>query len=223
MSLRVSYSAIERALAAAYGIPDAVREGPFRAAITNLQKLGLFREAARPGRGVPINYTPDEWHRLLVAFEMCEAGVPPATAVGLVKAFFDPKIKRIVTLAEKAVQFERDDDVILVLAGVRLRSGAWTAPRGTNVPGVGVPNINHTTLKNVGRVAEHLMHIERDHPAPLPARVLMMNLSARLRLFHQAFVHLVRAEPDVLELEHDAAAPKGASKRVGSQSKRKGK
>jgi hypothetical protein len=209
--LHISYSAIERALAAAYRIPDGVREGPFRAAITNLQKLGLFREAARPGRGVPIHYTPDEWHRLMVAFEMCEAGVPPTTAVGLIKAFWE-EIKTIVALAEKSYEREEspENDVILVLAGVSLRSGAWTAPKGATFPGV--PNFNHTRLKNVGRDAERWLRKEHDIPATLPARVVMMNLSARLRLFHPVLAALSIAEPNVLELE-PAARSKRKRKR----------
>ena len=79
------------------------------------------------------------------------------------------------------------------------------------------------------RDTEHWMRNERDISATLPARLLMMNLSSRLRLFHRAFRSLERAEPDVLSLEQGADAvvappQRGKSKRVRSQSRnRKGK
>ena len=198
MPLHITYGAIERALAAAYGIPDSDRETGFRGWVTNLQKLGVLGEAARVGRGAALNYTPDEWHRLLFALELSEVGVTPAVAVALIEVFWERQLKEIFRKAEKTVERDEpvDEDVIIILAGVSLRSGAWTSPKGSKFPGV--PNVIDIRMKHLRHEAERWMRREYDVPGTPPARALMMNLSLRLRLFHQALIPLIRAEPDVL-------------------------
>src|SRR5262249_61762328 len=100
--LRVRYSAVERALAAAYGIPGSVRTAGFRGWVTNLQKLGVLGPSARIGRGAALNYTADEWHRLLFALELSEVGISPAVAVAMIEALWDRQIKAIFRLAENS-------------------------------------------------------------------------------------------------------------------------
>ena len=70
--------------------------------LNNLQKLGVLGEAARVGRGAPLAYTPVELHRLLVAIELCELGVPPATTVALIASYWESKLKAICSDAERA-------------------------------------------------------------------------------------------------------------------------
>src|SRR5262249_27815215 len=128
---QVPYGSVERALAASHGIPEAVREAGFRSMLNNLQKLGVLGEKARVGRGSPLAAAPREAHRLILALELCELGVPPATAVGLVATYWDSKLKEICSDAERNNPAARGgdpidpgDDIIVHLGGVGLRTGS---------------------------------------------------------------------------------------------------
>jgi hypothetical protein len=180
------YRAIERALAATHGIPEAAREAGFRSMLSNLQKLGALGEAARVGRGAPLEYTPDMTHRLVLTLELCELGVSPATAVALIAAHWEPKLKGICTAAERnnpAVRadtpIDPGDDVIVHFGGVTLRTGSL---KGARLPAI--PNINHCLLRKLPDRIEQWMKMGQR--GDLPPRALMLNLSARLRAFHDA-------------------------------------
>jgi hypothetical protein len=181
---RSSYGPLEKALAIAYGVPESVRETSLRGWVTNLQKLGLLGKAARVGRGTALVYTPNELHRLICGLELTELGVPPATAVALVDAYWESKIKAIFALAEETVAREEppENDVILHLGGVSLRSGAWS---GARIPGI--PNINRCRLRELPNYIVEWMKMGPNDPIGLPPRALVVNLSARLRAFHTAF------------------------------------
>jgi hypothetical protein len=190
-----SYGAVEKTLAVAYGIPDSVRETGFRGWIGNLQKLGVLGEAARVGRGAALKYGPDELHRFVLAIELSELGLPPATAVALISAYWDTKFKAIFRAAEESIVRDeaRENDIIIHLGGIALRSGAWLAPK-SKFPGV--PNINRCRLHELPKYMEIWMRIG-DEPTGLRPRALVVNLSSRLRAFHTAFAaSFTAAAPD---------------------------
>jgi len=169
-----SYGEVERALAATHGIRDAVRQTGFRSMLSNLQKLGALGAQARVGRG----------------------------AVGLVDRYWESKLKAICRDAERnnpAIRGgqppEPDDDIVVHLGGVSLRTGLL---RGEQFPGV--PNINRCKLSELPYYIEQWMRMTPDDP--VPPRALVVNLSARLRGFHRA---LADAHMNELHAEHRAA------------------
>jgi hypothetical protein len=192
MTLQFSYGTVERALAASYGIPEAVRKTGFRGMLNNLQKLGALGEAARVGRGAPLVYTPTELHRFIVAIELCELGVPPATTVALIDGYW-AKFESICNRAEKnnpaihgGVPIDPNDDIVIYLGGVSLRTGSLKGARSPSIP-----NINHCKLRDL---SGHMVQWIGD-TTELPPRALVVNLSARLRSFHAAL-----AEAHTVEL-----------------------
>jgi hypothetical protein len=197
-----SYGVVERALATSYGIPEAAREAGFRSMLNNLQKLGVLGEAARVGRGSPLVYTPVELHRLIVAIELCELGVPPATVAALIANYWESKLNTICLDAERnnagvrgGKPIDPGDDVLVYLGGVSLRTGSL---KGAWSPSI--PNINRCKLRDLPLHMVQWMKMDpEDNPADLPPRALVVNLSARLRTFHAALLrpHMdeLRAEP----------------------------
>jgi hypothetical protein len=188
--LQIPYGVLERALTTSYGVPEAVRETGFRGMLNNLQKLGVLGEAARVGRGTPLVYTPIELHRFIVAIELCELGVPPATAVALISSYWK-KFESICARAELnnpamhgGEPIDPDDDVILFLGGVGLRTGSL---RGAQSPAI--PNIDHCKLRDLPRHMAQWLRMDSDgDAAESPPRALVINLSARLRSFHAAML-----------------------------------
>jgi hypothetical protein len=194
--LQFPYRVVERALATSYGIPEAAREASFRSMLNNLQKLGVLGEAARVGRGAPLVYTPVELHRLVVAIELCELGVPPATTAALIANYWESHFKAICRDAERnnpAVRggepVDPGDDILLYLGGVSLRTGSLKGARSPSIP-----NINHCKLRELPTHIVEWMKMDPDNnPADLPPRSLALNLSARLRAFHRglAAAHMI--------------------------------
>jgi len=188
--LQFPYRVVERALATSYGIPEAAREAGFRSMLNNLQKLGVLGEAARVGRGAPLVYTPIEQHRLLVAIELCELGVPPATTAALIGNYWESKLKEICSDAERnnpavrgGERIDPGDDVLLYLGGVSLRTGSLKGARSPSIP-----NINSCKLHDLQLHMVQWMKMDpNDNATDLPPRALVVNLSARLRAFHAAF------------------------------------
>jgi hypothetical protein len=180
--LTFPYGVVERALAIAHGVPEAVRPRGFRSMIANLQKLGVLGAQARVGRGVALSYTPTEFNRLILALEFCELGLPPATAVAIVSDAWDPKLKAIVDAAARPIgvvpEKPKGEDVILCLVGVSFRTASL---RGEASPGV--PNIDRCSLDKLPIELKQWMATTSNDPAP---RALVVNLSARLRAFHSA-------------------------------------
>jgi len=223
--LQFLYRVVEPALAASYGIPEAARESGFRSMLNNLQKLGVLGKAARVGRGAPLVYTPLELHRLVVAIELCELGVPPATTAALIANYWESHLKAICRDAERnnpAVRggepIDPGDDVLLYLGGVSLRTGSLKGARSPSIP-----NINHCKLRNLPHHMVQWMKMDPgDNLVDLPPRALVVNLSARLRTFHAA---LLRRHMDELRAEHAAGEVKKApaARRVGGRIRRKRK
>ena len=156
------------------------------------------------GRGAALKYGPTELHRLLLALEFCELGIPPATAVALVETYWESKLKAICRDAERnnpAVRggepIDPADDIVVHLGGISLRTGLL---RGERFPGV--PNINRCRLRDLPRYIVQWMKMDPDdNPADLPPRALVVNLSARLRSFHRGL-----AAANLIELRAERAA-----------------
>jgi hypothetical protein len=167
----VSYAKVEAALVKMHNIaPDDV--SAFRARFGALQRGGLLGAENQPGKGRRLEYGPDQIHRAVLAFELVQAGVVPSIILPLIREYWDNKLRDIFTKADRTVNDEAKD-VVLIMAGV--------AALSSETP---VPNINHTTM---GKISER-MTLALDGKG-LPARALFVNLSAQLRKFHRALTH----------------------------------
>ena len=184
--VQFSYSAVEQALAKTYGASDEkLRETAFRARINSLQRLGVLGEKVRVGKGARLTYSVEQMERWLACMELCELGISPTVAGKLVIRYWS-KIFEAGSVGMNAAIFKAAqgtvmqnpglDDVILYLGGVHLMSGSWSP--GPVFPGV--PNVNHCTFR---KLPDHVRSWMED--APL-SRMLITNLSARLRQFHTA-------------------------------------
>lgn len=176
--LKFSYSAVEQALAKTYGASDdKVRQTAFRARINSLQRLGVLGEKVKVGKGARLTYSIEQMERWLACLELSELGISPTIAGKLVIAYWAKTFAPIFRAAQKTVEKEPSlDDVIMYLGGVQLMSGSWSP--GPDFPGVS--NVNHCTLR---KLPNHVRSWMDD--APL-SRMLITNLSARLRQFHTA-------------------------------------
>jgi hypothetical protein len=117
------------------------------------------------------------FHRAVLAFELTQAGLAPGVILRLVRDHWDSKLRMIFTEAESAIVHERSD-VVMLLAGISLITDT-------------VPNINYVQVE---KLSSRLDPALSGGNSKLPARVLIINLSAQLRRFHDALadVHLQR-------------------------------
>jgi hypothetical protein len=175
---QISYSAVEQALAKTYGAnDDKLRETAFRARINSLQRLGVLGQKVRVGKGQKVTYGVEQMERWLACLELSELGISPTVAGKLVIRYWSKKFAPIFKAAQgTATQKPGLDDVILYLGAVHLMSGSWSSER--DFPGV--PNINHCRLREL---PDHMRAWMDDPPL---SRMLITNLSARLRQFHGA-------------------------------------
>jgi hypothetical protein len=188
--LKFGYSAVEQALAKIYGASEnEVRQTAFRARINSLQRLGVLGEKAKVGKGARLTYTVEQMERWLACMELCELGISPTVAGKLVIAYWAKKFAPIFRAAQgTVVRVPGPDDVILYLGGVHLMSGSWSSE--SDFPGV--PNINHITVR---KLPDHVLSWMDDAQR---SRMLITNLSARLRQFHTALSvsHMTELEAD---------------------------
>jgi hypothetical protein len=203
-----SFGAVEKALLQSHGIPDALAAA-FRGRITALQKGGLFEPKHRPGRGVALTYGPDQIHRLVFATELLEFGIGPAAILGLVESLWEKRLRKIFEDAEQPAQDHEKpgpDDVILHMGGTRLLLDTWQST---------VPNVNRCRLRELSGYVTQWMTMGPDDP--VPARALLVNLSARLRSFHAGLAasHMdeLRAESRRAEIAQKAATSKGGKRK----------
>jgi hypothetical protein len=169
------------------------------------QRVEVLGSDVKVGKGERVRYTVPQIERLFACCELVELGMSPTTAAKLVRdhwADFEP----IFNAAQKTVIREPDDnDIVMLLPLVHLMSGNWAPKAGFP----GAPVIAHTTLKKLpGKVLGYM----NDPAAP---RVLLTNLSGRLRRFHNALadVHDLRAG----KIE----SKKGAAGKPGARAKRR--
>jgi hypothetical protein len=151
------------------------------------QRGGLLGK--QPGRGTRLEYGADQLHRVVFAFEMTQVGMSPTAVLQVVRDFWDKRLREIFLKAERA-SVQQTPDVVLFFSGLTAMDG----------PEEAVPNINHTTMD---KLAETLSLAIRgnDERHDLPARALVVNLSAQLRRFHTALSNY-HLKPEMLaELE----------------------
>jgi hypothetical protein len=182
---KFSFASVEAALMASYRVAPA-DQARFRARLTHAQRGGLFD--VRPGKGTRLVYGPDELHKLLLICELSELGLPPAVQLELVAALWERRFQGIFRSAETAAMHPPGrHDIVLLLIGPSLMIGGWADS---------VPNVNHCRLDQIAQLLDLAM---RGDDAALPARVMMANISARLRNFHTclADVHLKFEQPPI--------------------------
>jgi hypothetical protein len=181
LMFETSYSVVERALVRTYDIPEKAL-GAFRGRLGNLQKQGIFGPKNMPGRGGRgLRYGPAMVHRMIFACELLEFGVSPAEVLDLIKVAWDRSLRKIFDKAEQTIECEPgQDDVIMHLGGVSMLKAGWSDT---------VPNVNSCSLRQLPDYVARWMSLNPDDPYPsnLPPRALIVNLSARLRSFHEAF------------------------------------
>jgi hypothetical protein len=177
---RVPYAMVEAALVHMHSVaPSDVPA--FRSRFGALQRGGLFGAENQPGKGRKLEYGPDQFHRAVLAFELIQVGIAPSIFLPLIGEFWDSKLQDIFALAERALVRETSD-VVLILAGVAALSSETA-----------VPNINHTTLDKISERINFALDGES-----LPARGVLVNLSAQLRKFHDALANYhLQPEPVV--------------------------
>jgi hypothetical protein len=174
-----SFNTVEKALIGAFGVrPRDV--GAFRGRLIAAQKAGLLGPKNQPGKGRALTYTPDLFHRMILTCELTELGIAPSVILELVARLWDRKLRSIFKLAETAaMQPPGDHDVVLYIGGVALMTGSWSSK---------LPGVNRCSLKELPAQVADWMKMREDDPAPanLPPRVILTNLSHRLRCFHAA-------------------------------------
>jgi hypothetical protein len=173
-----TYSTVEQALAKTYNASDdEVRKSAFRARINGLQRLGVLGEKVKVGKGQKLTYTVDQMERWIACLELAELGISLTTTAKLVTSYWAKKLAPIFRAAQGTVIHDPSlDDVILYLGAVHLMSGSWSSE--SDFPGV--PNVNHCTLRKLP------IHMKAWMDDPARSRMLITNLSARLRQFHTA-------------------------------------
>jgi hypothetical protein len=178
-----SFGAVERALVRVFG----VRKGDvkaFHGRLIALQKAGLLGSKNMPGKGRALTYTPELCNRLIFAAELLQMGVVSRVIVGTVTDLWERRIRAIFTMAATAAMNDpSDDDIIFYLGGVTLMTDAWADA---------VPNVNRCKLGELPFHVKQWMGMRENDPAPgnLPPRVLMTNLTHRLRRFHAALAEI---------------------------------
>jgi hypothetical protein len=159
---------------------DDVRRQAFRARINYFQRAKVLGEGVAVGKGKKNDYSLVQIERWFACLELTELGLSPTTVGELIKTCWD-LFEPIIRAAQGSVVNEPGaGDVVLCLGGVHVMSGNWAPQSGFP----GVPSIQGCTL---GRLPDRVMAWMRmtasDRAAP---RLLIVNLSERLRQFHTA-------------------------------------
>ena len=197
MALGFSYAMVESALVELHHIaPDEV--AALRSRFGMLQRGGLLGQ--QPGRGARLQYGPDELHRVVLAFELTQAGTSPATVLKLIQNHWQ-RLREICLDAERA-NVRETPNIVLLLNSLAAMDG----------PEQAIPNINHTTMDKLAAALSLAIRGDDDQRDP-PARCLLVNLSAQLRRFHTALAnyHLspaMLAGLDAAPKSRRAATPK---------------
>jgi hypothetical protein len=178
--LRFPYGAVEKALATIYAaIDDDVRRQAFRARINYFQRAKVLGEDVAVGKGTKNDYSIVQIERWFACLELTELGLSPTTVGELIKGHWD-LFEPIFKAAQRSVVYEPGpDDTVLCLGGVHFMSSNW-APQ-TGFPGV--PSIQGCALAKLPDRVMAWMQMAR---YPTVQRLLIVNLSQRLRQFHTA-------------------------------------
>jgi hypothetical protein len=195
------YARVEAALTTAYGV-RARDLGAFRARLTFWQKgrvLGIS-----PGKGKALRYTPDLMNRLIFSIELAECGATPAMVVGTVTDLWEKRIRRVFERAEDAATglIPSPNDIIVELGNISLMIGGWDSTAKA------LPNVNYCELC---KLPDHMAMWMNDSDARRAPRVVVINLSERLRRFHAALT--ATPESEQAQVPQTKATKGGARRR----------
>ena len=167
----VSFATVERALLRMHEVKPQ-HEDAWRSRINFLRREGLLGE--RPGSGRRIGYhTAEQLPKLVLALEMAQAAIVPQAILSLVREHWDKRLKGIFGEAGEALVHETSD-VLLLLAGITAmveREGA-------------IPVIKATTADKLD-----VLRMALDDGS-VPGRALVINVTGRLRRFHEALSNI---------------------------------
>lgn len=198
MPVGFSYAMVEAALVELHGVaPDGVPA--LRSRFGAFQRGGLLGK--QPGRGARLQYGPDELHRVVLAFELTQAGMSPTTVLWLVREFWAKRLREMCLNAARA-SVRESPEVVLILSSLTALDG----------PEQSVPNINHTTMDRLAATLSLLIRGEDEQRDP-PARALVLNLSAQLRRFHTALANYHLSPAMLAGLDESKSKPASKPKR----------
>jgi len=170
MALAVIYAATE----------DDKRRKAFRARINYFQRAKVLGDDVEVGKGKQNAYSIVQIERWLACLELTELGLSPTTAGELITGHWDLFEPIFRDAQASVVRGPGSDDIVLCIGGVHLMSGSWAPKSGFP----GVPSIQGCTLRKLpDRVMAWMWMTANDPAAP---RLLIVNLSERLRQFHNA-------------------------------------
>lgn len=204
MAFETRYGPIEDALMAIHRIPGELRSA-FRARLAALQREGLLGAKNQVGRGHKLVYGPDELHRLVFASELLEFGVGRSTILSVVEKWWKSRLEKIFADAETAAMGEPGaHDVVLHLAGARLLADALCDT---------VPNVDSCRLGKLPALMSKWL--APDDAVQMPPRTMIVNLTARLRVFHNTFTDAYMADllAERRRLDEEIAAVRSGLKR----------
>ena len=179
--LHFNYGPVEMALAMIYAATeDDKRRKAFRARINYFQRAKVLGGDVEVGNGKQNAYSLVQIERWLACLELTELGLSPITAGELITGHWD-LFEPIFRDAEASVvRGPGPDDIVLCIGGVHLMTGSWAPKSGFP----GVPSIQGCTLRRLpDRVMAWMWMTANDPTAP---RLSIVNLSERLRQFHNA-------------------------------------
>jgi len=122
-------------------------------------------------------YGPDQFWRLVFALELTALGIAPSLILKLIAEFWEPTLVAVFREAERANMLPtKGGDIAFVLIGgetmFRATRDALT-PQLSFAPLRELPGLMNSAMKD----------------KPLPARSIVVNLTARLRRFNSALVY----------------------------------
>ena len=149
----------------------------------NFEQAKVLGNDVDVDQGNRITYSIPQIERLLACLELTEFGLSSTTAGALITghwAAFEPIFR---DAQESVVHDPGPNDVVLCIGGIHLMSGNWAPKLGFP----GVPNVQGCRLRKLSdRVMVWMWMTARDAAAP---RLLIVNLSERLRQFYNALDH----------------------------------
>jgi hypothetical protein len=180
---------VEAAFAVIYAAPDnGVRRKAFRSRINYFQRAEVLGESGVQA-AKRSTFSMSQIERWLACLELTELGLSPATAGKLIIGHwnvFEPIFREAQA---SALRDPGPDDIVLCIGGVHLMSGSFAPKSGFP----GVPSIQGCTLRKLqDRVMVWMWMTARD---PAAARLLIVNLSDRLRQFHNALGNAHTEDP----------------------------
>jgi hypothetical protein len=193
----VSFATVEKALLKMHDVKPQHEEA-WRSRINFLRREGVLGE--RPGSGRRIGYhTITNFLKLLLALELAQAAVAPRVALSLIATSWDDRLHGVFQQANEAL-VRGTSDVVLLLAGITQmvqRDGA-------------IPVIEATTADKLDVLRTML------NDKLVPSRALVINLTARLRRFHDALVEIY-PQPEDHALDRRREKAEGETKTRGHE------